>query len=73
MGIVSLRIKFPERKTDNSLPYKAEDEFVELYLYSALYLYDLMNNEVDGVWEYGTKEDIFDSKRQDNRGLEKTA
>jgi hypothetical protein len=73
MGIVSLRIKFPERETGNSLPYNAEDEFVELYLYSALYIYGLMNNEVDGVWEYNVKEDIFDSKRQDNRGLETTA
>jgi hypothetical protein len=72
MGIVSLRIKFPERETDRSFPYNAEDKFVELYLYSALYIHGLINNEVDGVWEYGAKEDIFDSKGQDKRDLEKT-
>jgi len=46
---------------------------VELYLYSALHIHGVMNDEADGVREYGAKEDIFDSKGQDNRGLEKTA
>jgi hypothetical protein len=32
-----------------------------------------MNNEAEGVWGYGAKEDIFDSKGHDNTGLEKTA
>jgi hypothetical protein len=46
---------------------------VELYLYSALHVHGVTNNEADGVWEYGSKEDIFDSEGQENRGLEKTA
>jgi hypothetical protein len=66
-------MKYPERETDESLPRNAEDEFVDVHLYSALHIHGVMNNDVDRVWEYGDKKDVFNSEGQDSRGLAKTA
>ena len=71
--IFSLMIKFPESGTGNSLPCNVEDDVVELYIHSALYIHGVTNNEANSVWEYSAKEDVFGSRGQDNRELEKTA
>ena len=52
-------IKFPESETGNSLPCNVEDDVVELYIHSALYIHGVTNNEANSVWEYSAKEDFL--------------